>query len=458
MTVSSNTPPFGFLEAGSATVSQNSNATFSGWAADKEDGSPVASVQIFVDGVNRGNATLNITRTDVSTALGDARYSHSGWTFTYNVGALATGAHSAVAKAFDSAGAMTQLSNTVNFTVAPNSAPFGFLENGPASVSKSSVATFSGWAGDKEDGAPIQRVEIRVDGVAAGNATLGIPRADVSAALGSRYLNSGWQFALNTSNLTVGTHSITVVGFDSAALAGTLTNTATLNVTANRLPFGFLENGPAAAVQNTNVTVSGWAADWEDGTPIAQVQIMMDGSPVGNATLGIARPDVSNAFGNPRFANAGWIFTFNIGPLTVGNHTITAVAHDSLGATTVLTNSALVSVKANTAPFGFLESLSGTLAQNSNLTATGWAGDKEDGSPVALVQILLDGTVKGTATLGLSRPDVAGALGAAYANSGWTVTFNLGSASVGLHTISVVAQDSGGLTTVLSSSTQITVH
>src|SRR6185503_6197156 len=107
---------------------------------------------------------------------------------------------------------------------------------------------------------------------------------------------------------------------------------------------------------------------------------------LGNATLGFPRQDVANAFNDPRFANSGWNFSYNIGSMSTGSHTITAVAYDSEGSSAQLSGAATLNVVSNTLPFGWVDTRSlGTVPQNTTLQISGWAADKEDGSPVSKV-------------------------------------------------------------------------
>jgi hypothetical protein len=88
--------------------------------------------------------------------------------------------------------------------------------------------------------------------------------------------------------------------------------------------------------QSDNLLVSGWAADFHDGAPVHSVTILIDGAPVGGATLGTARPDVVTATGNSAYLYSGWTFVYTADRLTAGAHTVTAVASDSLGMSTRL--------------------------------------------------------------------------------------------------------------------------
>src|SRR5581483_3486519 len=207
----------------------------------------------------------------------------------------------------------------------------------------------------------------------------------------------------------------------------------------NTPPFGWVDTGSFGFVeQKTAYQISGWAADKEDGSPVSKVQLLLDNSTVlGNATLGLQRQDVANGFNDPRYLNSGWSFSYNIGTLATGSHTITAIAYDSEGSSAQLSGAATLNIVSNTAPFGWVDTRSlGTVPQNSTVQISGWAADKEDGSPVSKVQLVLDNsTILGNATLGFPRQDVANAFNdSRYANSGWSFSYNTGTLSPGSHT------------------------
>jgi hypothetical protein len=94
--------------------------------------------------------------------------------------------------------------------------------------------------------------------------------------------------------------------------------------------------GAAAVAQNDSLFVKGWAADWHDGAPVSAVTVYIDGVAAGAATLGIQRPDVAATYSNPAFLNSGWTFSVSASGLTVGTHTVSAVATNSLSLSTTL--------------------------------------------------------------------------------------------------------------------------
>ena len=140
-----------------------------------------------------------------------------------------------------------------------------------------------------------------------------------------------------------GTYTVVATVYDNFGKLAR--QTATVTVSTNNPPFGYLEqavnqaNGTSTIPQSGTLYVNGWAADQEDKAPVAKVQVKIDGTVVGNATLGQARPDVASALGSSAYTNSGWTFSYNIGSMAPGTHTVTVVATDSNGASTTLTNS-----------------------------------------------------------------------------------------------------------------------
>jgi surface antigen len=212
--------------------------------------------------------------------------------------------------------------------------------------------------------------------------------------------------------------------------------------------------GSPAIAAGRVLAVIGWAADPQDGAPVKQMQVLIDGAVVGNAGLNQARPDVASAYGKPAYTNSGWSFVYAAGYMSGGTHTVSAIATDSLGLSTTLGTKTIT--VANQPPFGSLDMVgdqlngSSTIPQADVVAIVGWAADTQQGAPVSQVQVLIDGAVVGNATLGLSRPDVSTAYNnSAYANSGYSFVYAGGYLTKGSHTASVIASDSLGLSTTL---------
>jgi probable HAF family extracellular repeat protein len=217
-------------------------------------------------------------------------------------------------------------------------------------------------------------------------------------------------FALTASNLGIGVHTLTAVASDN----GGLTATSSISVTV-------LDTPPTIAITNplANATFQapatfaiGAAASDVDGI-ITNVQFLVDGVVIGNSTS------------SPFAATAGH--------LGVGTHTLTAVASDDGGLTT--TSSISVTVLDTPPTIAITNPLANATFQAPATFAIGAAASDVDGL-ITNVQFLVDSAVIGNST---SSPFAATASNLA----------------AGIHTLTAVASDNGGLTA--TSSISVTV-
>jgi hypothetical protein len=347
--------PQGTLESaidastGSTTIPTTDSIYIGGWAADYVDGSPVSSVVISIDGNAITSPTLGLSRPDVEAAYSNPAFLNSGFDLYYPAAGLAGGSHTITAVATNKAGVSTTYpALTFNVTyVYP--APVGNLEtavdssNGSTTVKTSDSIYINGWIADPTDGSPMTNVKVYIDGNSIGTPTLGIARPDVAAAYGSAYANSGFTMTYSASSLSVGSHSISVVGINSHSVQTAL-GPLTINVVKPTVPVGSLDSavdlttGSSTFSQSSGDTlyVGGWAADYTDNGPAKSVQIFIDGSLLGTASLGYSRPDVAAYYNNNNWTNSGYEYFTSVSALGQGTHSITAVAKDSQGNTTTL--------------------------------------------------------------------------------------------------------------------------
>jgi hypothetical protein len=105
-------------------------------------------------------------------------------------------------------------------------------------------------------------------------------------------------------------------------------------------------------------------------------------------------------------------------------------------------------------PVGVLEkavdnsTASTTALQGDSLLVSGWVADQVDGSPLGNVKVYVDGTLFGTPTTGISRPDVAAVNNnPAFLNSGYQLVAATSALALGFHNVTVTAVDSTGRST-----------
>jgi len=93
-----------------------------------------------------------------------------------------------------------------------NDAPVGFYD---VAKYEKGVFTGIGWSADKEDGAPLKKVLVYVDGELAGEAEVQIDRPDVAKTFNNdKWLRSGWTMSVKIP-LSKGPHSTMALSYDS---------------------------------------------------------------------------------------------------------------------------------------------------------------------------------------------------------------------------------------------------
>jgi Big-like domain-containing protein len=196
------------------------------------------------------------------------------------------------------------------------------------------------------------------------------------------------------------------------------------------------------------VLVSGWAVDRnsKNDPDIERVSVFLDGigedKMLGEATLGVSRPDVAELLDEPKFLASGWTFSWTAGTLE-GNHTLFVIARGKAGRVSLATR------EVNDPLVRFDSPASGARIQQDDLVEiAGWAIDRSDleGDGVESVTLYLDAKdashLLGTATPDQASDDVAGTYGDRFGLSGWTFTWDVGQTPKGDHVLYAVARSS----------------
>lgn len=101
----------------------------------------------------------------------------------------------------------------------------------------------------------------------------------------------------------------------------------------------------------------------------------------------------------------------------------------------------------NSCPTGYVDS---TSYNGSEVSASGWAADKEDGVSIEKIVVYLDNQIIGNVTSRLERKDVSDVYkNPAWLASGWEFKTTL-KVSTGKHILSVVIHDKMGAVTKLN--------
>jgi hypothetical protein len=404
-----------------------------------------------------------VNRPDVATALGDSRFSRSGWTFGWDTSQTGAGSHSLFVYAHSTAG-NSWFSSAQMVRVGLGEEAAIVVDRVPGRDRPTDQVRFGGWAADRRasSGTGISRVDVYLDGPAGvgaflGTANYGESRPDVASTLQrADFTRSGWSLPWTPGATAGGFHELYAYAYAPRTGAWSV---QTVEFVLDQAPPRLTIDKPAgdARVSGT-MEVTGWAADRraENGTGVDRVQLYLDGGPgvgtyLGDAEYGTARPDVATALRGSQFANSGWSFAWNPGEVTAGRHMLHVVAHSSLSGlwaeqarVVVIDRPTLLQVESPVH--------NARISRDSPFVMTGWAIDRAatgSGPGIEMVQIYLDGpsgvgSYLGTARYGLPRPDVAALYGSPrFSNSGWTLTWQPSAFSTGPHTLYVYAYSAG---------------
>ena len=250
-------PPEGGAVVGSTTVS--------GWALDAGavTGTGVERVQVYLDGVHRGDAVYGQSRPDIGAAYG-ARFATSGYSYVLDLHGAAAGSHTIEVRARSTVtGADTAYIRSIIAAPSATSYPSGGVDAPPEGGAVVGSTTVSGWALDAgaTTGTGVDRVQVYLDGVYRGDAVYGQGRPDIGAAYGARFAPSGYSYLLNLAGVAAGSHTIevrarsTVTGADTAYIRSIIAAPS-----ATSYPSGGVDAPPEGGAVVGSTTVSGVGA------------------------------------------------------------------------------------------------------------------------------------------------------------------------------------------------------
>lgn len=432
---------------------------FGGWAVDVN--SPIGTIQVSVDGVSYGNASYGGYRPDVCQVLaGRPSCPNVGWNFLIDTTQLADGAHTLAITGTTAAGQSSTAAasfNVANFT-ASNPMRVFIDRPSPQSGPFSGSAAFSGWA--ISNNSAISTVQILVDGAIKGTATPGV-RSDVCAAFpnANGCPNVGWNFVLDTTQLTNGSHTLQVMAISATGERGTAGESFTVENSAPNGPtWAFIDQPSGHSDPFLGLALfSGWAVD--ANAPIGSVTVSVDGVPLGNADYGVnsargSRADVCATYSGVGCPNVGWSFLVDTTLLSDGAHSlgieVTAADGSHIGISSLFIVANWVSGPNPMTVSIDNPSFLSTPFSGAEAHFGGWAIDTI--AQIASISISVDGIPFGDASYGGARADVC----AVYPgepgcpNVGWDVLLDTTLLPNGSHTLGVTAISSTGQSSTIT--------
>ncbi|HEY2857571.1 MAG TPA: NHL repeat-containing protein [Terracidiphilus sp.] len=165
----------------------------------------------------------------------------------------------------------------------------------------------------------------------------------VAATYGNAYLNSGFMLRYPAASFSLGVHKVTVVAIDSGGRSRPFgpRNIIVATTAGAGPPFGAIgeavdnTTGSTTVSQSHSLKVQGWVADAQDGAPLSNVKVYVDGVSIGTPTLGLPRPTIAATYGS-KYLNSGFLLLYPASSLSIGTHRVTVIAVDSGGRSTTI--------------------------------------------------------------------------------------------------------------------------
>ncbi|MEP7011476.1 MAG: Ig-like domain-containing protein [Acidobacteriota bacterium] len=272
--------------------------------AAASDNVGVAKVDFYLDGV--------VLATDTT----------APFSINWNTANTTAGAHSLLAKAYDTAG-NSGTSPSVAVTV-DNVAPNVYIDSPSAGLVVSGNAVLiNGWAIDANR---VVSLAFQLDGQALalnGPYTFGLGRADACAAVPVGDPNCpfvGWRAYFDSTLFSAGLHTLAVTATDGAGNPWSFQRNFTINNDTGAPSVNFTAPVNGALLRGT-VSVQATAAD---NVAVTRVELYLDGALIGSDTT------------------APYAFSWNTTSASEGTHTLTLKAYDSVPNVGIATRSVTV--------------------------------------------------------------------------------------------------------------------
>lgn len=483
-----------------------------GWALDEQQ---IAYVDLYVDDEFQHRATLNIPRIDVISSFPDWAGIHvrkPGFQTGFLASRFSNGEHTVhvmVTTEDNRTFEVGRRTVTVNNTL--NQSPFGAVDIPGTEAVYDASGSFPvlGWVTDTDG---IDGIDVLIDGLNMQSAVYGDPRPDVGNSFPDfpAALFSGFVAHVDTTRLLDGMHTLTVRARDRLGLTRVIGERTiqVFNSTSNLRPFGYLDEPQRDAVlygtncdvvppcqvspcipldvDNRITPVRGWALDLgsrSDEGRVSYAELLVDGvkwystdncsfdPTLGAFTncYGLTRFDVAKYYPTyPDAPRAGFLFTLDVGALMAsgvpaGRHVLKVRLGDQEQTFADLPNTSGVPVWFQCAEssqdfpsFGYIDTPRNFDYVKGTIVVSGWALDENTrtvGTGITALEIRVDGTLMGMATIGYSRPDVREAYPTLQnsINSGWRFLLDTTILSDARHRLTATAVDTRGVRTEIGS-------
>ncbi|OPJ57976.1 Ig-like domain-containing protein [Clostridium oryzae] len=308
------------------SITENMNITknsvaVKGWAISRYG---IKSVKILVDDKFIGYASYGLTRSDVKNTYTEyINADKSGYNYALNLDNLVNGKHKITVQIIDNRNTSKIINRYVNI-LEKSSSDWGkiFLESRKTDINSDSIYV-KGWFISKTG---LENVNIYLDNELEGTADSGLIRNDVAAAYPEypqQYASqSGFSYNIDINNIAPGRHVLKIIGTDRTGRTLYLIRTINIIKKASKLCIDAPKNN--SILDNKPIDIKGWALN---ASGVSKVQVSVDGNYVGDASIGISRPDVDLKYSGYRFgSSSGYLYSLDTSKISPGLHSITVKA------------------------------------------------------------------------------------------------------------------------------------
>jgi hypothetical protein len=337
---SASTAPVVKLESPAPDAVVKGLLTGSGIAYDPDPEGGVRDVEILVDGVGLGIASIGRTRNDFCGQQRVEGCPNVGFTFTLPLekNQIKPGAHTLQLRTSNVRGYFIDTPEkpmTFQVEAADAPPPVSAIETPAANQETSGTLAVRGYVYSMAD--RLVSVDVLVDGVTIGRATYTTTRSDICGGLDPAPANCprvGFTYNLNTRSLPDGLHTVSIrvgdeAGRYSAELPGGVKFRVN-NASASAPPVGVLTAPAAGQKMSGVVRISGYA--YAPAGTVARVRLVVDGYPLQTLTYGAARAEACASLDGVRACpNIGFEGDFDTRRLSNGPHFLNVYIEDDRG-------------------------------------------------------------------------------------------------------------------------------
>jgi YD repeat-containing protein len=308
-----------------------------GWYLDPEK---VDNIKVYNDDVLLGNATIGIQREDIYTAHPEYQDHNAGFEYAINFDSTISKTYNLKFEITNKAGVKTEL--RTSFTVDPNNKLIskGAIEEPiDGSVLNNSIGeliTIKGWFLDPE---MVDNIKVYNDDALLGNATIGIQREDIYTAYPEyQDHNAGFEYAIDFDSTESKTYNLKFEITNKAGTKTELRTSFTVQPTVTLESIGAIEqpvNDSTISIPlGTTFLLKGWALD---PYGVSKIEIYDNETFLGNATLGLLREDIYNAYPEYQNHNSGFYLDIMFDSVFTKTYNLKLVITNNNGDVSILT-------------------------------------------------------------------------------------------------------------------------